>query len=85
MHRIAFLHSTPKAPEIAILQISSEEHEELHEDALAFVNKNKVFSKNVASVQILPHAWPATTTGTTWQLVIIHQLSCTAAVACAPL
>jgi hypothetical protein len=52
MHRIALLHPTPTDSEIAILQVSNQEHDDLHKDALGFVNRNKVFCKDVRSVDL---------------------------------
>ncbi len=83
MNRIGYLHSKPSDPEIATLEISEKDHDELHKDALAWVNKHKVFPKDVSSVKVAPHLFEPKK-GQTWQLVVIHELHCSAVVVCVP-
>lgn len=92
MHRIVLLHPTPTDSEIAILQISNQEHDDLHRDALGFVNKNKVFCKDVSSVD-LQHT-PGTTSApraksgakqtaaSGWIVTLNHDPSCHSSGSC---
>lgn len=80
-------------PEIAVLQLSNEEHTALHTDALGFVNSNQVFGKQVNKVDIEPHAPKKSSTAkpqagakaavsTTWTTTILHWPGCTCKGAC---
>ena len=85
MDRIAVMH--PRAPEIAIVQISEEEHGELHKNPLDWVNKHKVFPKAVKSVYMLPHeSGPARKAGpgaeSTLIVTFVHFPKCAAVGAC---
>lgn len=92
MHRIALLLPTPTGSEIAILKVSNQEHDDLHKDALGFVNKNKVFCKDVASVD-LQHA-PETmsaaraksgtkqTANSAWIITLSHDPRCPVYASC---
>ena len=68
MDFIALVQATPKDPEVAILRLDEEERENLHKNALAFVNDNHVFRKSVRTVEIAPSA------KTEYALVIIVHL-----------
>jgi len=77
MQTIAFLHPTAKDPEIAILRVTIQEHDQLHKNPLDWVNKNKVFPKPVSSVELLPHASTGPNpTGTGWIVTFTHYPHC---------
>lgn len=93
MHLIALVKATPTDPEIAILRISNQEHDDLHKDPLGFVNRNRVFGKDISRVDMQPH--PSEETGarrpkasakaeaaSTWLVVIPHLPKCTAVASC---
>ena len=93
---VAFLHPTPEEPEIAIVRLSKEEHDALHKDPLGFVNKHKIFGKDVSSVDLpaQPDDMASRVASKTlayhkndedpdtFMVVFVHQLSCTAKGAC---
>lgn len=84
MHCIALLQSTPDDPDVAVVLVSDQEHDELHKDAKGFINRNKVFRKDVTAVEALLHAPDAATAkaGTKkpaqrkWMLTLVHLPSC---------
>ena len=79
-------------PEIAVLQLSDEEHTALHTNALGFVNNNQVFGKPVNTVDIEPHPKKSSTAkpkagakaavSSTWTTTILHWPNCTCRGAC---
>src|SRR4051794_36085076 len=91
---VSFLHPTPTDPEIVVLRLSDEEHDEFHKDPLGFVNKHKIFGKDVSRVDVPRHTWETSSASQTkalalkkedspgWLVVLVHQLSCTATGAC---
>lgn len=83
MHVISYLQATPTDPEIVTVQVSMKELEELQKDPQVWINKHEIFSKNVSAAKLV-HTWDPKKGQTTWQVVIIHQLSCTAAVVPVP-
>ena len=72
MHYLAHVQAKPKDPEVAILQLSSKEHDALHHDALGFINANHVFSKQVREVQVPTHLQKST-----GMAIIVHMPNCT--------
>jgi len=84
MHLISYLQSSPKDPEIVTLQISTKELLELQKDALVWINKHKIFRKDISEAKVL-HTWEPKKGQTAWTTVIVHQLSCTAAVLSVPI
>jgi len=79
MHCIALAQATQESPEVAILQMDSKEHAALHENPLAFVNENKVFKKQVKSVEMAPRA--KTQTGL---VIVAHLPGCYCVAYCDP-
>jgi hypothetical protein len=77
MQTIAFLHPTANDPEIAILRLSNQEHDDLHKGPKDWVNQNKVFPKSVNSVEMLPHASIGPKgKGTGWIVAFYHYPQC---------
>lgn len=66
--------------EVAILQLSNQEHDDLHKDALGWVNRNKVFYKDVTSVNLPPHPQR---TDSAWVVSLAHELHCAVSGSCA--
>jgi len=85
MHRIAYLQSTLGAPEIVTLELSDQEHDDLHKDPLVWINNSKIFSKDVSSAKILSHVGPEKKGKATWYVLIPHHPACAAAVICIPI
>ena len=83
MHVISYLQATPTDPEIVTVQVSVKELEELRKDPQMWINKHKIFKKDVSAAKIF-HPWEPKKGQTRWQAIIIHQLSCTAAVVPVP-
>ena len=83
MNRIGYLHSKPNDPEIVTLEISEKDHDQLHKDAKTWVNKHKVFAKQVKSATVAPHLFDVKK-GQAFQLVAIHELHCSAVLVCVP-
>lgn len=80
-------------PEIAILQLSEEEHAALHAKPKEFVNGHHVFDKEVNSMTVPPHgpnapspapsqATVAVAAGVTWLVLVRHRPDSTAVGAC---
>ena len=84
MHLISYLQSSPKDPEIVTLQISTKELHELQKDPLVWINKHKIFHKDIKAAKNLL-TWEPKKNQTAWTTVIVHQLSCTAAVVSVPI
>jgi hypothetical protein len=79
MHRF-HLQPVPKDLELAVVTLSSEEHERFHRDATQFVNDNNLFPKRVSKVEVLQHA----PSGGDWLSIIVHYPHCSCAAACIP-
>jgi len=88
MHRIALVCSKPNDPETAILQLSEEEHDQLHKDALSYVNDHNIFCMKVRSVDMPahPNKKPVGKKGASpgWLVHIVHYPSCMCVGACMP-
>ena len=93
MHLIALVKAMPTDPEIAILRISNQEHDDLHKDPLGFVNRNHVFGRDISRVDMQPHpsekmgatqlkASAKTEAAPNWLVVIPHLPKCTASATC---
>ncbi len=92
MHRIALVHSAPTDPEIAVVQISKEDHDKLITDATKFFQSNSVFSKPVKEAKVQHPSEPATmvaegasAVGSTCMLVLVHMPACNVIGYCIPL
>ena len=85
MNRIGYLHSKPTDPEIVTLELSQKEHDELHatKDHTDWVNKHKVFAKDVSKATLAPHLFDIKK-GQACQVVGIHELHCSAVLICVP-
>jgi len=68
--------------EIAILQMSNKEHDELHADPKNWVNDHKVFPKPVRSVDVPDH--PSKPSASAWVVTIVHFPHCAAMGSCDP-
>lgn len=71
--------------EIAIVQLSNDEHNALHKNAKEFVNTNNVFvPPAVNSVKVEPHAQPQAkvAASATWTATIRHWPGCNCSAAC---
>jgi len=84
MHRIALVCSKPGDPEVAILQLSNEEHDELHHDPTNFVNKNRIFCKDVSRVDVVEHSIGKKRKDASagWLILSTHYPSCVCPTVC---
>ncbi len=82
-------------PEIAILQLSDEEHAALHNDPKDFVNGHHIFDKDVNSMSVASHASNVRSraqlkavaeadTSATWLVLVRHRPDSSAVGACVP-
>lgn len=94
MRRIGYVHETQADPEVAVLKLSTKEHDDLHKRHQDFVNEQPIFpGKKVKSVELRPesHATAATATAAatapaeTWMTVIMHYPSCRCVATCTPI
>ena len=74
-------------PEIAVLQLSEEEHKALHAAPKDFVNHNHVFDKDVNTMMLPSHVMQAATAETAtvaWLVLVRHRPDSSAAGSCVP-
>ncbi len=97
MRRVGHVQEKPGDVEVVVLKLTTEEHEEIHRDALEYVNLHKehFFGKKVQSVVLSPDSHPkldstvsplASAPSTeTWMVLVAHRPACTCVGTCTPL
>ncbi len=95
MRRICHVQETPGDVEAVVLNLTTEEHDDLHRRHEKFVNDNKVFTTQVKSIVLRPepHPKPASPTPVpasapsmeTWMVLVVHRPACTCVGTCTPL
>jgi predicted phosphohydrolase len=76
---------TTRTPEIAVLQVSSEEHAILHKpvEGKKLVNDKHVFKKEIRELKMAPHAaTEAIPEKANWMIMLVHMPQCTACGTC---
>lgn len=73
-------------PEFAVIRLTSEKYEEFKKDRKEFVNKHKVFDKEVKKQDLFSETTPKKEDpdNSYWYLVVVHWPSSTAAIASYP-
>lgn len=83
MHRLTLVQSSPEEPEVAVLRLSSEEHQQLHAQREGFLNHHQVFCKNVRGVTMQQESHPGLAHAA-WISVVVHYPHCMCVAACMP-
>lgn len=83
MRIIARVTPSPGDPEIVIAEVTKEDHPRLLKNAKEFINKNRVFSKDVNEAHVA-HPTDKEPTTDTFVFVGAHNPSCNAYGLCIP-
>jgi len=97
MHKIGHVRETPGELEVAVVKLTTKDHQDLHSRREEFIIKNKIFGEQkVKEVEFRPEKHPDTTPTTTaaantatepetWMSVIMHYPSCRCVATCTPI
>ena len=93
MRRIGYIQEAPGEIEVAVLKLTTADHDKLHSLHEKFINNEKVFSKPVTSLTLYPDSHQNAVAGAvaktpepeTWMSVVIHKPACACVGTCTPL
>jgi len=96
MRRIGHVQETPGDVEVAVLKLTTADHDDLHRRHEQFINERHVFSKTVRSLALCPESHPGQVSASpapvagatpveTWMSVVIHKPACACVGTCTPL